>query len=54
MLNVLFGTKTYTVNFKPMFRKVADHVLSVLKLQWKLAFCAAAGNSRLDKIAPRW
>lgn len=56
MLNVLFGTKTYTVNFKPMFRKVADHVLSVLKLQLKLAlaFCAAAGNSRLDKIAPRW
>lgn len=47
MLNVPFGTKKDAVNFKPSLRKLAGHVTSVLKLQLKLAFCAAACGNRL-------
>lgn len=53
MLNALFGTKKYTANFKPMFRKVADHVLSVLKKRGSLHFVHLHTVTGFDKIVPR-
>lgn len=53
MLNALFGTKKHTANFKPVFREVADHVLSVLKKRCSLHFVQLHAVTGFDKIAPR-